>query len=189
MKCPIPNAAQESEATDISLLLFVLEDMIGQQNFIVSKFYAEDTKNDHFLVYKFYRHYLYKQLWNLEKGLRLLGPSKFFKPESYIRTVLQVECIKQLLEPYLYSNPMGNKALITDDEEEKKKKCCQKGFPWWFVFVGWFLIAATSGVSAYYTMMYGLTYGKERSISWLISISVSFFESLFVTQPIKVRHT
>ncbi|XP_060741700.1 polycystin-1-like protein 2 [Tachysurus vachellii] len=186
MKCPVPNAAQESETTDISTLLFVLEDIIRQQNFTVSKVYGDDTENDPLFVYKLYRHYLYKQLRNLEKELRLLGPSKFPKPESYIQAVLQVQGIKQLLEPYLYSNPMGNQAVIADTEEEKKKNCFQKGFPWWFVFVGWFLVAATSGVSAYFTMMYGLTYGKDRSISWLISISVSFFESLFVTQPIKV---
>ncbi|MBN3315187.1 PK1L2 protein, partial [Atractosteus spatula] len=34
--------------------------------------------------------------------------------------------------------------------------------------------------------MYGLTYGKGRSINWLISMTVSFFESLFITQPLKV---
>ncbi|KAK3561831.1 hypothetical protein QTP86_017067, partial [Hemibagrus guttatus] len=186
VKCPVPNAALESETTDISTLLFVLEDIIRQQNFTVSKVYVEDTENDPFLVYKLYQHYLFKQLRNLEKELRLLGPSQFPKPESYIQAVLQVQGIKQLLKPYLYSNPMGNQVIVADFEDEKKKKCYQKGFPWWFVFVGWLLVAATSGVSAYFTMMYGLTYGKERSISWLISISVSFFESLFVTQPIKV---
>ncbi|KAL7854792.1 hypothetical protein SRHO_G00169820 [Serrasalmus rhombeus] len=66
------------------------------------------------------------------------------------------------------------------------KKCCQKGLPWWFLFVGWFLVAATSGVSAFFTILYGLNYGKQRSISWLISMTVSFFESLLLTQPIKV---
>ncbi|TTK78900.1 Polycystic kidney disease protein 1-like 2 [Bagarius yarrelli] len=186
VKCPVPKAAQESEPTDTCTLLFVLEDIIRQQNFTVSKFYVEDTENDPFLVYKLYRQYLYKQLWNLEKELRMLGPWQFPKPENYIKAVLQVQGMKQLLEPYLHSNPMGNNVQITDPDEEKNKKCYQKGFPWWFVFVGWILVAATSGVSAFFTMMYGLTYGKERSISWLVSISVSFFESLFVTQPIKV---
>ncbi|KAB5558804.1 hypothetical protein PHYPO_G00021410 [Pangasianodon hypophthalmus] len=186
VRCPVPNAAQESEMTDVNTLLFVLEDIIRQQNFTLSKFYVEDTENDHFLVYKLYRPYLYKQLRNLEKELRLLGPSQFPKPEGYIQSVLQVQNMKQLLEPYLYSNPKGNEVHIAGPEEEKKKKCFQKGLPWWFVIVGWILVMATSGVSAYFTMMYGLTYGKERSISWLISISVSFFESLFVTQPIKV---
>lgn len=188
VKCPVPNAAEDSEPSDISTLLFLLEDIIRKQNFTLASFFAEDSENDNVKLYKLYRHYLYKQLRNLEKELRLLGPSHFPKPDGYIQVVLHVRGIKQLLEPYLYSNPTGNEVHIAHPEAQKQKKCYQKGLPWWFVIIGWILVLASSGVSAYFTMMYGLTYGKERSISWLISISVSFFESLFVTQPIKVRH-
>lgn len=48
-------------------------------------------------------------------------------------------------------------------------------------------MAATSAVSGFFTMLYGLHYGKENSIKWLISIVISFLESLFITQPLKVR--
>lgn len=187
MKCPVPKTAEENEATDIQTLLFVLEDIIRKENFAVSNFFAEDLEKDPFLVYRQYRQHLYKQLRNLEKELRLLGPSRFPKPDGYIQSVLQLRSVKQLLEPYLSSSPVRNEVQVAGPEEEEKKKCYQKGLPWWFVIVGWILVVATSGVSAYFTMMYGLTYGKDRSISWLISISVSFFESLFLTQPIKVR--
>lgn len=77
---------------------------------------------------------------------------------------------------------------VSPEESGDSKKCCQRGLPWWFVFIGWTLVIATSGVSGYFTMMYGLTYGKDRSISWLISMLVSFFESLFITQPLKVSY-
>ncbi|KAM9460538.1 polycystin-1-like protein 2 [Clarias gariepinus] len=184
VKCPIPSAAEESETTDINTLLLVLEDIIRQQNFNLDKFNVKDMEDEN--LYKLYLPYLYNHLWNFEKELRLLDPSQFPKSEGYIQAVLQLQSMKLLLEPYLYSKPMSNKAHMTGPEEEQKKKWYQKGLPWWFVIVGWILIAATSGVSAYFTMMYGLTYGKERSISWLISISVSFFQSLFVTQPLKV---
>lgn len=189
VKCPVPNAAEESETSDIITLFFLLEDIIRKQNFTLAKYFAEDTENNNFVVYKQYRHYLYKQLRNLEKELRLLGPSQFPKPDGYLQAVLQVRSMKQLLEPYLYFNSTCNEVDVDSPEKEKKKSFCQIGLPWWFVIVGWFLVLATSGVSAYFTMMYGLTYGKERSVSWLISMSVSFFQSLFVTQPIKVRHT
>lgn len=186
VKCPVPKTAEESETTDVQTLLFVLEDIVRKQNFAVSNFFAEDLEKDPFLVYRQYRNYLYKQLQNLDKELRLLGPSRFPKPDGYIQTVLQVRGVKQLLEPYLSTNPVSSEVHLASPEKEEEKKCYQKGLPWWFVIVGWILVAATSGVSAYFTMMYGLTYGKDRSISWLISISVSFFESLFLTQPIKV---
>lgn len=62
-----------------------------------------------------------------------------------------------------------------------------RGLPWWCVLVGWLLVAATSGVAAFFTMLYGLHYGKASSLRWLISTAVSFVESVFITQPLKVR--
>uniref|UniRef100_A0A671Q5U9 Polycystic kidney disease 1 like 2a n=1 Tax=Sinocyclocheilus anshuiensis TaxID=1608454 RepID=A0A671Q5U9_9TELE len=138
-----------------------------------------------------YSQYLYKQLQNVERELRLLGPSSFSKPNSYNQAVLQVQGMKNLLEPHVSSCSVSGlhtrSSSPTEGNSGDSRKCSQKGLPWWFVFVGWFLVVSTSGVSAYFTMMYGLTYGKERSISWLISMVVSFFESLFITQPVKVR--
>lgn len=125
----------------------------------------------------------------MERELRLLRPSSFSKPDCYSRAVLQVQGMKNLLEPQVSCSggQHTSSSSTTEGSGPDNKKCCQKGLPWWFVFVGWFLVAATSGVSAYFTMMYGLTYGKERSIGWLVSMVVSFFESLFITQPLKVR--
>jgi polycystin 1L2 len=134
--------------------------------------------------------YLYRQLRHVEKELCLLGASRFPDPGGYSRAVQQVQGMKGLLEYHL---PSSSQPPCPSSPEESlhgdggaKGKCCQGGLPWWFVFVGWTLVVATSGVSGYFTMMYGLTYGKDRSISWLISMVVSFVESLFITQPLKV---
>lgn len=183
VQCPTPNAALDSEPADIFTLVFLLEDFVRQQNFGVGRFYFDDIQMNRFSMY---RKYLYKQVLNLEKELRLLGPSSFPKPEGYITTLMQVQGMRNVLQPYL-AVPDATVTDGVDDDGSTKKKCCPNGLPWWFVFVGWLLVFASSGVSAYFTMMYGLTYGKERSINWLISISVSFFESLFFTQPLKVR--
>uniref|UniRef100_A0A3Q3NL01 Polycystic kidney disease protein 1-like 2 n=1 Tax=Labrus bergylta TaxID=56723 RepID=A0A3Q3NL01_9LABR len=135
--------------------------------------------------------YLYRQLRHVEKELGLLGPSRFPNPDSYNRAMQQVQGMKGLLEYHLPSSSLEGDQLDRSPSPEESiaggssKKCCQGGLPWWFVFVGWTLVIATSCVSGYFTMMYGLTYGKERSISWLISMLVSFFESLFITQPLK----
>uniref|UniRef100_A0A3Q1B684 Polycystic kidney disease 1 like 2a n=1 Tax=Amphiprion ocellaris TaxID=80972 RepID=A0A3Q1B684_AMPOC len=134
--------------------------------------------------------YLYRQLRHVEKELSLLGPTRFPNPNSYSRAMQQVQGMKGLLEYHLPSSSLdGDNRSPSPEEsidESTSKKCCQGGLPWWFVFVGWILVIATSGVSGYFTMMYGLTYGKDRSVSWLISMVVSFFESLFITQPLKV---
>ncbi|XP_028258061.1 polycystic kidney disease protein 1-like 2 [Parambassis ranga] len=136
--------------------------------------------------------YLYRQLRHVEKELDLLGPSRFPNPNSYNQAMQQVQGMKGLLQYHLPSQSLDEDKLDRSPSPEEStneptnKKCCQGGLPWWFVFVGWILVIATSGVSGYFTMMYGLTYGKDRSISWLISMVVSFFESLFITQPVKV---
>nr|XP_054588101.1 polycystic kidney disease protein 1-like 2 isoform X1 [Nothobranchius furzeri] len=135
---------------------------------------------------------LYKQLRHVEKELGLLGPSRFPEPGSYDRAVQQVQGMKRHLELHLSSSNLDRDQLSRSPSPDQSisgdahQKCCQGGLPWWFVFVGWILVIATSGVSGYFTMMYGLTYGKDRSINWLISMVVSFCESLFITQPLKV---
>lgn len=137
--------------------------------------------------------YLYRQLHHIEHELGLLGPSRFPNLDQYNRAMQQVQGMRGHLEYHFPSFSLEGAQLdgSTNPEEsingDSTKKCCQGGLPWWFVFVGWILVIATSGVSGYFTMMYGLTYGKDRSISWLISMVVSFFESLFITQPLKVR--
>lgn len=138
--------------------------------------------------------YLYRQLHHVEKELGLLGPSRFSNPDSFNLAMQQVQGMRAFLEYCLPLCSLDRDHYNSSPSPEENtngdnnKKCCQGGLPWWFVFVGWILVIATSGVAGYFTMMYGLTYGKDRSISWLISMVVSFFESLFITQPLKVMH-
>ncbi|XP_077057765.1 polycystin-1-like protein 2 [Siphateles boraxobius] len=212
MRIPVPRIELDSTKTDINSLLSLVEEIICQHNQVGNEFYTDSSKKEQTLVaslgyinlkessicessernekHSIYSQYLYKQLQNVEKELRLLGPSPFSKPDGYSRAVLQVQGMKNLLEPHVSSCSASGlhtrSSSPTEGSSGNSKKCCQKGLPWWFVFVGWFLVVATSGVSAYFTMIYGLTYGKDRSISWLISMVVSFFESLFITQPVKV---
>eukprot|EP00063_Salmo_salar_P007506 XP_013982341.1 PREDICTED: polycystic kidney disease protein 1-like 2 [Salmo salar] len=203
------------QQTDINTLLSLVEDIIQQQNRAGGEFYTDASKKEGSLILSLgvtnlqetsmcgspektgdgsqkrstNSQYLYRQLCHVEKELSLLGPSRFPNPDSYCRAVQQVQGMKGLLE----SSSLGGDELAqspgqaeSSDGDSGSKKCCQDGLPWWFVFIGWILVAATSGVSGYFTMMYGLTYGKDRSINWLISMVVSFFQSLLIIQPLKV---
>ncbi|XP_020344471.2 polycystic kidney disease protein 1-like 2 [Oncorhynchus kisutch] len=201
--------------TDINTLLSLVEDIIRQQNRASGEFYTDASKKEGSLILSLgvtnlqetsmcgspektgdgrqkrstSSQYLYRQLHHVEKELSLLGPSRFPNPDSYCQAVQQVQGMKGLLE----SSSLAGDELAqspgqaeSSDGDSGSKKCCQDGLPWWFVFIGWILVVATSGVSGYFTMMYGLTYGKDRSISWLISMVVSFFQSLLIIQPLKV---
>ncbi|KAF3832649.1 hypothetical protein F7725_026314, partial [Dissostichus mawsoni] len=207
MKSPLPHLElRPGHQTDINTLLSLVEDIIRQQNRADGDFYTEASKRDRSMILSLRAvnlqegvqkksnnsRYLYKQLRHVEKELGLLGPSRFPNPDSFNRAMQQVQGMKGLLEYHLPSSDLEGEQLdgsLSPDESingDSTKKRSQGGLPWWFVFIGWILVIATSGVSGYFTMMYGLTYGKDRSISWLISMLVSFFESLFITQPLKV---
>uniref|UniRef100_A0A3B4T4Z1 Polycystic kidney disease protein 1-like 2 n=1 Tax=Seriola dumerili TaxID=41447 RepID=A0A3B4T4Z1_SERDU len=199
MKSPLPHQElHPGQRADINTLLSLVEDIIRQQNRAAGDFYTDASKRDRSMILKNSlwgspektsdevqkksnnSRYLYRQLRHVEKEMGLLGPSRFPNPDSYNRAMQQVQGMKGLLERHHPSSSLDGDQLDRSPSPE------ERGLPWWFVFVGWILVIATSGVSGYFTMMYGLTYGKERSISWLISMVVSFFESLFITQPLKV---
>uniref|UniRef100_A0A8C2TS20 Polycystin 1 like 2/pseudo n=1 Tax=Coturnix japonica TaxID=93934 RepID=A0A8C2TS20_COTJA len=203
LKAPsLTSVSDLGKSTNINTLLALVEDIICQQNRAGQEFYDENKKKDdpvtsskvnslpaaktrsptpekgmrERLKHSDYNRCLYMQLQHVEMELKLLGPHKFQMPQSYTRAVRQVQHMKNLLQ-----NQICSSASIT-----KRHSCSSKGLPWWFVFIAWFLVAATSGVSGFFTMLYGLHYGKENSIKWLISMAISFFESLFITQPLKV---
>ncbi|XP_051919019.1 polycystic kidney disease protein 1-like 2 isoform X1 [Hippocampus zosterae] len=69
-----------------------------------------------------------------------------------------------------------------------KKKSVSSGcwLPWWCVFIGWFLLISLSGVSTFFTLLYGFYYGKAKSIKWIMSLGLSLFQSIVILQPLKV---
>ncbi|NXY82693.1 PK1L2 protein, partial [Alcedo cyanopectus] len=196
------------KSTNINTLLALVEDIICQQNRTGQEFYDESKKRDDPIIvtlgavviqekprrptpqkgmcerlkHSDYNRCLYMQLQHIEMELELLGPHQFQMPQSYTQAVRQVQHMKNLLENQICSPASTSESFCGDS----KRSSSPRGLPWWFVFIAWFLVAATSGVSAFFTMLYGLHYGKENSIKWLISMAISFLESLFITQPLKV---
>ncbi|XP_069822091.1 polycystin-1-like protein 2 [Dendropsophus ebraccatus] len=211
-KAPLPSV-DAGKSADINKLLSLVEDIILKQNRIGQEFYDDSKKKERSLTLSLgsvdlhdemrsptpekrmverhprgdHNRYLYLQLQHIERKLELLGPLQFQNPQSYIQAVSQVQHMKEVLENQFYASGSASEicSSIVSLSEDKKKNTT-KGLPWWFVFIGWFLVLATSGVSGFFTMLYGLHYGKDSSIKWLISMAISFFESLFITQPLKV---
>ncbi|KAM4017468.1 polycystin-1-like protein 2 [Anomaloglossus baeobatrachus] len=211
-KIPLPSI-DVGKSVDINNLLSLVEDIILKQNRIGQEFYDDSKKEARSLTLSLgsvdlddemrshtpekgsgdrhprgdHHRYLYLQLQHLEKKLELLGPVEFHNPQSYVQAVSQVQHMKDVLENQFYASGSASEICSSIGSlSEDKKKNVTRGLPWWFVFIGWFLVLATSGVSGFFTMLYGLHYGKDSSIRWLISMAISFFESLFITQPLKV---
>uniref|UniRef100_A0A665VH41 Polycystic kidney disease 1 like 2a n=1 Tax=Echeneis naucrates TaxID=173247 RepID=A0A665VH41_ECHNA len=194
MKSNIPCTMSEfgpGQQIDINAILSVVEDFIKQNNKT-----SESTQSETQLPEDSLRvqpgtemegnqkksnkaQYLYLLLCHIDKELSLLGSSGFPSPHSYSQALQQVQGMKSL--SVVAFNRMHSPSPL-----QKKKGYCHEGLPWWFIFIGWLLVIATSVVSGFFTMLYGLKFGKERSISWLVSMIVSFFQSILVIQPLKV---
>ncbi|KAG8506263.1 Polycystic kidney disease protein 1-like 2 [Galemys pyrenaicus] len=127
-----------------------------------------------------YRQCLYLQLKRVEKLLQLVGPPQgFSQRQSHAQALRKLQTLKDCL-----GGQRGTPPLVHISSPWASRP--PRGLPWWCVLVGWLLVAATSGVAAFFTMLYDLHYGRASSLRWLISMAVSFVESVFITQSLKV---
>ncbi|KAF6078991.1 hypothetical protein HJG60_015036 [Phyllostomus discolor] len=202
----VPSPASGWDLMDINQLLALLEDVICLQNVAGQMFWEEAKERQDPLTFtpgsvqvkektqclthevgpgdpwknSVYRQCLYFQLEHLEQELRLVGPGGFPHCQSQAWALRQLQTLKRSLRGHLDTLPPP---AYTSSLRASKPP---RGLPWWCVLVGWLLVAATSGVAAFFTMLYGLHYGRTSSLKWLISMAISFVESVFVTQPLKV---
>lgn len=58
--------------------------------------------------------------------------------------------------------------------------------PHYCIYISWVICIITILVSASFTFIYSLQWGKEIANQWLSSILISFSEDLFVIQPVKI---
>ncbi|XP_020848314.2 polycystin-1-like protein 2 [Phascolarctos cinereus] len=201
------------KSMDINKLLALIEEIICRQNKTGKDFNEEGRKKDvsiitlrsvnlkeqtriprikkemkNWLQSNDYSHYLYLHLQHVQKELELLGPQGFQDPKNHAQAMVQVKTLKSLLGNQDSSQgPLSMRVQPTVSiVRSSKQGSTGPGLPWWFALIGWLLILSTSGVAAFFTMLYGLHYGKDNSIRWLLSMAVSFVESVFITQPLKV---
>ncbi|XP_041369822.1 polycystic kidney disease and receptor for egg jelly-related protein-like [Gigantopelta aegis] len=77
-------------------------------------------------------------------------------------------------------------SLATKKQESKGKCFLNLSLPWYFLYVAYFIAITTALICSYFVMLYGLKYGYNKSLSWLISFFTSFFQSALIIQPLKV---
>lgn len=79
---------------------------------------------------------------------------------------------------------MSNTNVPTIDAGKTKKKKCE--LPWWFTIIAWILLWIAVLVSAAFVTFYGIMFQDIKCKKWITSMLISFFMSVFFTQPIKV---
>ena len=58
--------------------------------------------------------------------------------------------------------------------------------PHFFLYIGWALCVSVIIASIMFTIFYSLTWGAETSKQWLVSMTLSFCQDVFLIQPFKV---
>ena len=73
----------------------------------------------------------------------------------------------------------------TGSGKPKKKGCV---YPHWVIYIAWFLVAVSVIASAFFTILYSMEWGFDKSSKWLTSFFLGFLESVLLVQPLKVGH-
>jgi hypothetical protein len=75
------------------------------------------------------------------------------------------------------------------NDQTKNKKVDEKrsfAFPWWCKIIAYILSFMFIGISIFFIIVQGITFGDEKVQKWLTSFISSIISSIFLTQPIKV---
>ena len=68
----------------------------------------------------------------------------------------------------------------------KKKKKSSLSFPWWCLLIAYGLSLMLMIVSIFLIIARGIEFGDIKVQKWLTSLTVGFFSSVLLSQPIKV---
>ena len=74
----------------------------------------------------------------------------------------------------------------SEDDKEQRLQKKMKPLPHWLIYIAYFIAFITTMISAFFVVMYGFSFGKLKSDKWIVSILLSFIQSVFFIQPIKV---
>ncbi|KAK5874078.1 hypothetical protein PBY51_019056 [Eleginops maclovinus] len=125
--------------------------------------------------------FLLAGLCHLLMCLEKLDERNFPSPQEYQQTLNITNVLVRKAEMVFSSH-----LAYCPPPVKKRKKTPTFWLPWWCVFLGWFLLLSISGISTFFTLLYGLEYGKDKSIKWVMSLGLSLFQSIFILQPLKV---
>ncbi|CAL8267238.1 unnamed protein product [Lota lota] len=201
LKGCLPASEKELESGDgedinavLSVVAAIVRQHLEKEDDSVDGGPPQTRTNNSMQIYQAKTQHLHRQLCYMERRLGQLESSHFPDQNSHSLALEQIQTMKDLLQDQmakvqrLTQRPESSHPEVGEEKAKGKRSCCGKGggLPWWFVFLGWLLVVATSVVAGFFTMLYGLKFGKQLSISWLISMAVSFFQSLLLIQPLKV---
>ena len=84
------------------------------------------------------------------------------------------------------SNSRNSSETKSYEDESARHSKSSFRLPWWCVYIAWAVTISMSGVSSYVVLMYGLTFGLNKSVAWLTSFLAATTNNIGIMQPMKV---
>ncbi|XP_072278815.1 polycystin-1-like protein 3 [Pyxicephalus adspersus] len=129
--------------------------------------------------------YVYKILEKLQYQVASVDLTYVSRPIDYIQASNILFDLKELLKSQNVSGaPLPSSLTNSFPVTVAQKRCCR--MPKCFTFLCWFFLFAISAFSGYYMVLISLDMTKDKATSWLVSILLSLFQSVFVIPPLKV---
>ena len=73
------------------------------------------------------------------------------------------------------------------NENENQRRSKSFTFPWWCLFIAYGISWLTILISIFFIVARGIEMGEYEVRNWLTSLLISFFSSVLLTQPLKVK--
>lgn len=75
------------------------------------------------------------------------------------------------------------------EKKHDKKKGSGGTLPWWCKIFAYILSYLFAGISIFFIIVRGISFGNDLCTKWLTSVLISLFTSLFLTQPLQVKYS
>lgn len=73
-----------------------------------------------------------------------------------------------------------------EDDPETKLQKQKNPLPHWLTYLAYFICIGLSVVCGFFVILYGFQFGSSKADQWMLSMILSFLESVFIIQPVKV---
>ncbi|CAH1253107.1 PKD1L3 [Branchiostoma lanceolatum] len=122
-----------------------------------------------------------------------LGPISFTLHDLYVSVMTSVTVVPVnllLIQLFKRCKPKTEENKVSDTNGQKDQSSTsasrQLMLPHWCVYVGWLLLCLACFVAAFFTILYSLEWGSVKANNWLKTFLLSFFQSTFVFEPVKI---
>lgn len=126
-----------------------------------------------------------------------IGKLRLSLKTAYISVVgVLITVIPIMIITHLFKNTRVKKKIVKDGKSDKTVVKSREitmeeeaKYPHWVIYISWIIVALSIIVPAFFMLLYSMEWGTSKSEEWLTTFVLSFVESLFIVDPLKVRNS